>query len=288
MLQPIGLALALVLGWGAAPRAEAAPSRTKRERPVTVTGNPGEPLPEVHVAGDTPTVLLFPASILRKTLIVDESRIRVVDRGERSIIIQAVEDLREGERQQLEVLFSDGRTPARAAFALVTDPLEVDSRIDVERREPPSVACPAEAHREATRPEDFVLLGYVGTRGVPTAKFKAFADTAQGLGSEPGVSYLGNGWAIFDVLIQNLPNRKPWTPREATLTSKGGATLRVRVVTKGNGVDSPGDFVRVLAVVDELPPSAGRVFTLDVRGDGGRSLAIPGVELPKATTEGEQ
>lgn len=218
MLQPIGLALALALAWGAAPRAEAAPSRTKRERPVVVTGNPAEPLPEVHVAGDTPTVLLFPAPILRKTLTVDESRIRVVDREERSIIVQAVEDLPEGERQQIEVLFADGRAPARAAFALVTDPSEVDSRVDVERSEPPSVACPAEAQREAPRPEDFVLGGYVDERGVPTAKFRESSDSAQGLASEPGVTYLGNGWVIFDVLIRNLPNRSPWTPREATLT----------------------------------------------------------------------
>jgi uncharacterized protein (TIGR02268 family) len=282
------LALALVLAWGAASRAEAASSRTQRIRAVTITGTPGERVPEVRVEKSSPTLLLFQAEILKSTVTVDESRIRVVDRGERTILVQAVEDLRAGERHELAVSFADGRAPARAAFALVTNPGEVDARIDVERREPPSVACPADATRPPPGPEEFVLLGYVDERGVPTAKIGEFADNAQGLESEPGVSYLGKGWVIFDVRINNLSSRPPWTPREATLTGKGGATARARLVTKGDGVASPGRNVRVLAVVNTPPPGAGRVFTLEVRGDGGRGLAIPRVELPKAATEGEQ
>lgn len=288
MLSPARLALALAVLWGAAPRADAAPGREKRERLVAVTGNPAEPAPEVRVDRATPTLLLFSAAILKSSVTVDESRIRVVDKGERTILVQAVEDLRAGERHELAVSFADGLAPARAAFALVTDPGEVDTRIDVERREPPSVACPAEAQRVAPRPEDFVWLGYVGERGIPAAKFQAFADNAQGLESDPGVLYLGNGWVILDVWVRNQSNRPPWTPSEATLTGKGGVTLRARLVTKGGGAINPGERVRVLAVADELPPSTGRAFTLEVRGDGGRSLAIPGVELPKATPEGEQ
>jgi uncharacterized protein (TIGR02268 family) len=283
------LALTLALAWGAASRAEAASSRTQRDRAVTVTGAPGELAPEVRVAKASPTLLLFPATILKSTVTVDESRIRVVDKGERSIIVQAVEDLRAGERHELAVSFADGQAPARAAFVLVTDPGEVDSRIDVERREPPSVTCPAEAQQEKPRPEDFVLLGYVDERGIPTAKFPQFADDAQGLASDPGGSYLGNGWVLFDVKIRNHSNRPPWTPREATLTGRGGVTLRARLVTEGDGIASPGGGVRVLAVVDVLPEDdARRVFTLEVRGDGERSLAIPGVALPKAATEGKQ
>ncbi|MBN1207484.1 MAG: DUF2381 family protein [Myxococcaceae bacterium] len=63
MIVPVRLALAVALLLGAAARAEAAPSRTKRDRPVTVTVNPAEPLPEIHVAPDVPTLLLFPADI---------------------------------------------------------------------------------------------------------------------------------------------------------------------------------------------------------------------------------
>ena len=63
-----------------------------------------------------PTVLLFPADIQKKTITVDRSRIRVVDTGTRSIIVQAVDDYRPDERQELEVFFADGRAPARAAL----------------------------------------------------------------------------------------------------------------------------------------------------------------------------
>ena len=133
MLQPDRLFLALALLWGVAARGEMETSRAKRDRAVTVVGTPAEPLPEIHVAPDVPTVLLFPADIARNTLTVDESRIRVVDTGARSIIVQAAADYRAGERHDLTVFFADGMSPARAAFVLVLDPAEVDTRIDVNR-----------------------------------------------------------------------------------------------------------------------------------------------------------
>ncbi len=78
MLQPTRLALALVLVWGTAPRAEAVPGRTKRLRPVAVALTSAEPLPEIHVEKATPTVLFFPATIAGSTLTVDEQP-RAVD-----------------------------------------------------------------------------------------------------------------------------------------------------------------------------------------------------------------
>ena len=188
--------LALLLG--AAARAEAAPSRTKRDRPVVVTVKPAEPLPEIHVAPDVPTLLLFPADVQTTTLTVDESRVRVVDTGKRSIIVQAAPDYRADERHELAVFFADGQAPARAAFVLVMDPAEVDTRIDVKRPEPPNGACPVEV-LPTPRPEDFVRLGYVGESGVPTATLDGATNETQGLKSDPGVSYRGNGWVLFDV-----------------------------------------------------------------------------------------
>ena len=55
MIVPVRLAVALALLLGAATRAEAAPSRMKRDRPVAVTVTPAEPLPEIHIAPDVPT-----------------------------------------------------------------------------------------------------------------------------------------------------------------------------------------------------------------------------------------
>jgi uncharacterized protein (TIGR02268 family) len=255
-------------------------SRAKRERPVAAAGNPGEPLPEIHVAADSPTVLLFPADIQKKTLTVDESRIRVLDTGARSIIVQAVPGYQAGERHELAVFFADGQAPARAAFVLVMDPAEVDTRIDVQRPEPPAAACPAGVQRAAPLPEDFVLKGFVTDRGVPTAVFPRVNDGERGFSSEQGVSYRGNGWVIVDVTINNLPDRPPWEPRGVVLKGQGGVELQARLVTDVKGAIAPGGWVRVLAVLDVSPPSADLAVTLEVLGDDGRSFVIPRVTLP--------
>jgi uncharacterized protein (TIGR02268 family) len=248
----------------------------KRERAVTVAGTPAE----IHVAPDAITLLWFPADILPTTITVDESRIRVVDTGKRSIFVQAVPDYRADERHELAAFFADGRAPARAAFVLVLDPAEVDTRIDVERPELLPAACPAEVQRADPLPEDFVLRGFVNVRGVRTTVVPQVKDSERGFSSDKGVSYRGNGWALVDVKINNLPGRPPWTPREALLKAKGGAILRARLVTDIKGAVAPGDVVRVLVVLDTEPPSAGLVVALEVLGDDGRSFVIPRLTLP--------
>jgi uncharacterized protein (TIGR02268 family) len=287
LLQPDRLFLALALLWGAAARGETEVSRTKRERPVTVARSPAEPLPEIRVAPNTLTLLWFPADIQRNTLTVDGSRIRVLDTGARSIIVQAAADFRVGERHDLTVFFADGMAPARAAFALVMDPADVDIRIDVKRPELPTAGCPPEAPRAAPLPEDIVLSGYVNVRGVQTATIEPLADNTQELSTGPGVSYRGNGWVLFDIVISNGFGRPPFSPRGAALTGKGGVTLRALRVKAERDAIAPGETIRVLVVADEPPPSAGVVFALEVLGDGGRSLVIPRVTLPKLVTEGK-
>jgi uncharacterized protein (TIGR02268 family) len=256
-------------------------SRAKRERPVAVVANPDEPLPEIRVTPDTLTLLWFPADIQPKTLTVDESRIRVLDTGKRSIIVQAAADYRADERHEIAVFFADGRAPARAAFVLVMDPAEVDTRIDVQRPELPPAACSADMQRADPLPEDFVLLGYVDEVGVQTAVVDKAVDSEHGLSSKPGVSYRGKGWVLADLWIRNQPGRPPWIPRDVVLRGKGDAVLSGRVVTKAKGAVAPGDTVRVLAVFKEPPPSAGLVVALEVLGDDGRRLVIPRVTLPR-------
>jgi uncharacterized protein (TIGR02268 family) len=263
--------------------------------------NPAEPLPEIRVEKSTPTLLFFPTTIAESTLTVDEeprtvdtaavpgggARIRVLDVGKRTILVQPVEDLRPGERHELTVLFADGRAPARAAFVLVTDPDDVDTRIDVERPTP-TAACPAEAPRPPPMPEDFVRLGYVTRDGVQTGPVDAAYDTARGLRSREGDAFRGTGWVLVDVRIENLAGQRPWTPREATLTGRGGAELRARLVTTGSGEIAPGESLRVLVVADPPPPSAGEVFALEIRGSAGRSLVIPRVQFPRSSSEGSR
>jgi uncharacterized protein (TIGR02268 family) len=167
------------------------------------------------------------------------------------------------------------------------DPAEVDTRIDVQRPELPAT-CPPEAPRAAPLPEDFVLMGYVNRRGVQTTTFEGVADNGQGVSADAGVSYRGNGWVLFDIAISSRAGRPPFSPRGATLTGKGGVTLRARRVKAERDAIAPGESVRVLVVADEPPPTAGRVFALEVISDTDRRLVIPRVALPADVTEGKR
>ncbi|RKG98466.1 DUF2381 family protein [Corallococcus carmarthensis] len=284
MLQPLRLALplAIALAWGAVARAQpAARIRAERQRSVTIASTPAEPLPVVRVARDTLTLLFFPSPIQKKTLTFDESRIRVLDAGERSVIIQPVANLGDVERQEIGVFFDDGRAPARAAFVLVTDPAEVDSRIDVQRPELPNTTCPPSAQAPAPKPEDFVLLGYVDEHGVATLSQKGRQKAAQGLTWGSIVTFRGTGWILADVQIMNEPGHPVWTPHEATFVGRLGAPLRARLVAKKPGPIPPGERGRFLVVVEAPAMEAELIFTLEVGGDGGRRLTIPGVRFPK-------
>lgn len=256
----------------------------RRERVVTVPSAATAPLPVVHVAHDTPTLLLFPAPINRKTLTFDESRIRVLDAGERSVIVQPVADLPEGERYEVGVFFADGRAPARAAFSLATDPAEVDTRIDVQRPELTDIACPVDVPR-TPRPEDFVLLGLVDKEGVAATLIKPYDDASQGFSIVSAIAYRGQGWVLVDAKIRNHPGRTSWTPREAMLTGRAGLPLRARLVIVDAGAFVPGGVGRILAVAEAAQLSASPVYALEVVGDG-RTFTIPNVRLPKVASGG--
>ncbi|MDC0714199.1 DUF2381 family protein [Stigmatella sp. ncwal1] len=289
MFQPLRLSLALVLLWGTAAPGEPAPGeRIERARTVTVARGPDEPFPEVHVAGDVPTLLLFPSPIQKKSLTFDESKIRIRDAGEFTIVLQAVRDFREGERHEIGVFFADGRVPSRATFVLVTDPKEVDTRIDVQRPEPPVAPCPNEARPRVPLPEDFVLLGYVDKAGVTVVPIKDVEDAAQGLNASSGHFYRGQGWALVSLKIDNHSTKPKWAPREAKFTGARGSSFQARLVVDGEGMIKPGAYVRVLAVVDEPMLSTDTHFTLELRGDDGRSLRVPDVRFPKFVMGGEQ
>ncbi|QSQ10748.1 DUF2381 family protein [Myxococcus landrumensis] len=286
MIQPVRLALALALVWGAAAPARAAQlERVERKRTVSVTNSPTEALPVVRVAQDTPTLFLFPAPINRKTLTFDETRIRVLDAGERSVIVQPVADLPAGESYELGVYFADGRMPARAAFALVTESAEVDARIDVTRPESGGV-CPADV-RHAPKPEDLVLLELVDKEGVTVTPIKSHVAPEQGFNVGAALAYRGKGWVLVDMRVDNYAGQRPWFPREAVFTGRAGRPLRARVVLDGEEAILPDRGRRVFVVADVTQLSANPVFTLEIMGDG-RTLVLPNVRIPKSATGGGQ
>ncbi|ADO70233.1 uncharacterized protein STAUR_2429 [Stigmatella aurantiaca DW4/3-1] len=88
--------------------------------------------------------------------------------------------------------------------------------------------------------------------------------------------------------IRNDSSQPRWTPQEAAFTGIRGPSLQARLVVEGQGAIGPGEQGRVLAVVDMPTLSADTFFTLELRGESGRTLKLPNIRFLKAMMEGGQ
>ncbi len=278
MFQSAPLALVLVLLAGAIARAQTVPTREPRRRSVTLTGVPIE----ARIATGSRTLLVFGVPIRGQAAEVDRARIKVVDTGEVTLVIEPLSEPRPGERWTLRVPLADGKAPSVAEFALVAHPFEVDAEIDVARAEKPGTASPpACAPCAPTSAAAAIASGFIDEHGVQTSTFFSFKDSVSGFKSQPGVTYRAASWVLVDVAIIRPPRHSAWRPAQATLTSKSGEA-RMRAVRVEPDKQSP-QWVRVLVETDVPPPSAGLEFTLHLHGAAGApSLSIPNVKLPPA------
>ncbi|WP_407742139.1 DUF2381 family protein [Hyalangium sp.] len=263
----------LLLG-GTLAQAQPAPTREPRRRSVTLTGSPLE----ARIATGIRTFLVFSVPIRGKAVEVDPQRIKVVALGDVILAIEPLSEPRPGERWTLRVPLADGKAPDVAEFSLVAHPSEVDTEIDVARREESPTACPTCAPCAAMNPADAIASGFIGKDGVETRELPSFTDTASGFASGTGVAYRAADWVLVDVQIIPPPGLPAWRPTRATLTSKTGEA-RVRGVKVAPGKNP--NAVRVLVTTDVPPSSSGLEFTLHLNGaDGAPSLSIPAVTLP--------
>jgi len=92
---------------------------------------------------------------------------------------------------------------------------------------------------------------------------------------------------LLEVVISN-PTGQPWAPRAATLKSKNGAPVTLRLITPEVEEIPPGMSRRVWVETDEPPASAGVFFTLEVSGADGRSVRVGNVEFAPRTQEGKR
>jgi uncharacterized protein (TIGR02268 family) len=276
LLSPATLALVLLLLGGTLAQAQPAPTREARRRSVTLTGSPLE----ARIATGIRTFLVFAVPIRGKAVEVDPKLIKVVDAGEVILAIEPLSEPRPGERWTLRVPLADGKAPDVAEFSLVAHPSEVDTEIDVARREESAPACPTCAPCAAMSPADAIASGFISKDGVQTRELASFTDTASGFDSRSGVTYRAENWVLVDVEIIPPPGQPAWRPTGATLTSKTGAA-QVRGVKVAPG-EKP-NAVRVLVTTDVPPSSVGLEFTLHLNGaDGAPSFSIPAVTLPPA------
>lgn len=283
MCQPTTLVLALVLLLGTAARAQPSPAREKRQRSVTVTGNPADPPHEIHAAKGVATVLLFKSQIDGGTVEVDKTRVKIIDAGEWSIIFEPVIELGRDERLVLSVPFADGQ---RAVFLLVSHATEVDTRIDVTRHEQTVESCRAELAAAQARcakisPMTIVRSGLVDGYGVQVRAIITAGGhvSAGGLSFNRGKSYCAGNWVLVAVGIRN--DGAPWILREAVLRSaKTGERVVVRSIEMEHEQVASGETGFVFVETEAPLKSAGSDFVLELSDTAsGRSLSVPNVKL---------
>lgn len=270
MSQPAPLlTLAVLFFFAGVSAAQPAPARTLRQRGVTVAG-PGAPVPEVHLAPDTRTTLVFDADIDKDSVVLDETRVRLVDAGARSLILQLLVKLGDRERLWLRVRFRDGSVPEEAVLALVSHPSEVDTQVDVTRHAQPLAACQAElaetqALCNAGTLADLVASGVLDDRGIFTGTLKFTGAHEGDLAPTPtgGWIHAGPGWFVLAIRLPHPPGERPWAFQEAGLTRvRGPGRFTARRVRVKRTAPETEDLV-VVEVASPETPAAGK-YTLSL------------------------
>lgn len=257
--------------WGAA--AVAAPgvsSRERQERRLVLSElRPGE-VPRVHVAPGVSTLLLFDAELGAVSL-EGRGRFARVEVAGRALVLRPAEALEAGERLRLEVTFADGLAPARAVFALVTDPERVDGEVEVERRPRTAEELQAEldtlrAHCGASALAQLALWGRLGRESLRSGGFMG-RYTGRGVVVETPWVHLSSNKRVLLLQVRNPEGAAPWAPGEAVLWGPGEVTeprsVPVYLDTFRLG---PGETGRVVV---EMEAGAAARWRLEVREKGG-------------------
>jgi uncharacterized protein (TIGR02268 family) len=282
--QPsILLALAILFFVGAS-AAQPAPARTLRQRGVTVAGS-GAPAPQVRLAPDTHTLLLFDADIDKDSVVLDATRVRVVDAGARSLVLQLLVKLGDRERLWLRVRFRDGAAPEEAVLALVSHPSEADALVDVTRHAQPLATCQAELEESQARCNagtlaDLAASGVLDDRGIFTDKLTV--RTTHKLGPAPtgGWIHAGPGWFVLAVRLRHPPSERPWAFQEAGLTpTRGEGRFTARIVRVKRTAPETESLVVVEVASSEAPAASEYTLSL-TEVPGAQPLMTLTVEIP--------
>jgi uncharacterized protein (TIGR02268 family) len=275
----------------ATPSAAQPSTRERQERQIVIPSSPDEPVPEVRVAADTLTLFRFDAPIDRASVDVEgrTTRFRVVDVGDRTLILEPAVEPGSGEKLGVRVRYRDGATPAYATFSLVAHSTLVDKEVEVVRRPRTlEVLEAALAEKEAalsalqaaSGPAGLVFSGRLDLRGVQARRIEVPSGTQEGLKVVTGEAYRAGSWALAVVRVLNLAGQKPWELGQTRLTQPDGTPVKVRSVRMDKPRLVPGEE-GLVALETEAPfwkaTEALRLELLDKSGS--RRLSIPKVKL---------
>ncbi|MFP2964150.1 DUF2381 family protein [Myxococcus sp. 1LA] len=273
-------------------------SRRGTASSYALSGAPSDPVPELRVAAGVLTTLVFDAPLDRGSVELEgRERFRLVDAGDRSLVLEPAVDLGPGERLGLRVLFAGSSSQTQGSFVLVTHGAEVDTRVEVFRRKDSVELLHAEladmraqlnaqaeelqmlrALRDSSGPSGLFMSGMLDHRGVIAGRILAGAKRASGesLTLVDGTSFRASNWAIIGVAVRN-DGKKPWVPGTARIVSaRGGTEVGVLAVRSSLPRISPGESGLVLVETEVPSWKPGEVCVLELLdGEGASQMTIP-------------
>lgn len=298
------LALALAVSATAAAEPQSLPSETGLRRIELRDVAPDE-APEVRISPGISTLLTFDAKPTREpsgALHVELERSATFERVELgSSVLRLVpsDALKEGDRLRLSIRFGDGAAPPEVTFLLVVRRNLPDRLVEV-YREPRTLESYQQEVREAwaavRRCEEtrataqaspgglagmtaLRAAGALADNGVVIRKLSKAAARLRGgaFVAKQLLTYRADSRVLVELSLRSSQAGAPWTAREASLTGRGGESLKVVSVWQ----ESPATEARPGWVLVEAEAGASLsldewTLTLSEEG-GGRPLVLEGI-----------
>lgn len=266
------LLLALLLGASAAAAQPPLPARQRQDRRAALPTTSAEPVPELYVAAGNLTLVAFNGPLDRDSLVVDRTRFRWVDVGDRILALEPFTDLGTGERLILQVGFKDKALPAKAVLAVVSKVDVVDGKVEVDRRANTPEALLAaltqkDAELEALKvrcegsgPVGLVFAGWLADgSGSLRLEEKSPAADARGLVVQWALGYQGSSSALVAINLHNL-GRQSWGPGAASIIVPGSVPVKVLSVAMKPMRLAPGEQGLVVVEVETRPWATRQAF----------------------------
>jgi uncharacterized protein (TIGR02268 family) len=284
------LLLALLVGTAAAAQPFAL-ARVPQQRDLTLPATPDAPVPEVYVAPGVLTTLVFPSSLERASVAVDEqvAHFALVDAGDRTFALEPRGEWDPRKRLGLKARLKDG---TQVALVVTSHPTQVDGRVNLKRPRTVESLLAEVAQREAQLAalqaqcgeDDLVGLirsGRLDGTGVQAHPFDKADASRSGTGPEllRGLGHRAGQWTLVDVTLRLPPGSKPWALAEARLVAPGGLTVPAVPIWRSKPRLAPGEEGRFILQTAKPHWNAGTKFHLEVPSGEGPPLLLGTVEL---------
>jgi uncharacterized protein (TIGR02268 family) len=268
--------------------AQPASVRQRQDRRASLPTTPVEPMLELYVAANNLTLAAFNGPLDRDSLVVDRTRFKWVDVGDRILALEPITDLGPGERLILQVSFKDKALPAKAVIAILSKVDVMDGKVEVDRRaNTPEALLAALKQKEAeleelkarcagSGPAGLVLSGWL-TQAMHPMPLTVEAPSADpsGLKVQRGVGYAGTSSTLVAIWLINLPSQKPWALGQARLIGPRHAPVKVLSVQMKPEPLAPGEEGLVVVEVAVPPWQASKDFNVElVDASGQRRLSF--------------